>query len=229
MTPVHPPTPDAPRRVPFPGGLYVILDPAIAGSLSLHDFVRMALDSKVRTFQLRMKTMETRAFFEMAAALCPLVQSGGGAFIVNDRCDVALAVGADGVHLGQEDLPLADARAILGGEKLIGISTHTLGQALEAEAGGADYIGFGPIFPTTTKENPDPVVGVAGLREVRARLRIPIVAIGGITVRNAAEVMAAGADAVAAVSAVLAATDPEAALWELLKAVPSPPGGRGPG
>lgn len=163
--------------------------------------------------------METRAFYEMAATLCPLVQSGGGAFIVNDRCDVALAVGADGVHLGQEDLPLADARAMLGGQKLIGISTHNLAQALEAEAGGADYIGYGPIFATMTKEKPDPVVGVVGLGEVRARLRIPIVAIGGITPRNVTEVMAAGADAVAAVSAILAAADPQAALGELLKAV----------
>jgi thiamine-phosphate pyrophosphorylase len=192
----------------------------------------MALAAKVRTFQLRMKTMETRAFYEMAAVLCPLVQGDGGTFIANDRCDVALAVRADGVHLGQEDLPLADARAFLGREKLIGVSTHNLTQALAAEAGGADYIGFGPIFPTTTKEKPDPVVGVAGLREVRARVRIPIVAIGGITVGNTAEVMAAGADAVAVVSAVLVAPDPQAALTELLKVVrlnPSPPGGRGLG
>jgi len=192
----------------------------------------MALAAKVRTFQLRMKTPETGAFYEMASALCPLVQGDGGIFIVNDRCDVALAVGADGVHLGQEDLPLADARAFLGREKRIGVSTHNLTQALEAEAGGADYIGFGPIFPTTTKEKPDTVVGVAGLREVRARVRIPIVAIGGITPRNAAEVMTAGADAVAVVSAVLAAPDPQAALMELLKVVrlnPSPPEGRGLG
>jgi thiamine-phosphate pyrophosphorylase len=181
----------------------------------------MALAAKVRTFQLRMKTPETGAFYEMAAVLCPLVQGDGGTFIVNDRCDVALAVGADGIHLGQEDLPLADARAFLGREKLIGVSTHNLTQALEAEAGGADYLGFGPIFPTTTKENPEPVVGVVGLREVRARVRIPIVAIGGITARNAAEVMAAGADAVAVVSAVLAAADPSAAIVELVRAIES--------
>ncbi|HLG43917.1 MAG TPA: thiamine phosphate synthase [Nitrospirales bacterium] len=232
MTRTHPPAPDAAKRVLFPGGLYLILDPAVAGPRSLPDLVGMALAAKVRTFQLRMKTPETGAFYEMASALCPLVQGDGGIFIVNDRCDVALAVGADGVHLGQEDLPLADARAFLGREKRIGVSTHNLTQALEAEAGGADYIGFGPIFPTTTKEKPDTVVGVAGLREVRARVRIPIVAIGGITPRNAAEVMTAGADAVAVVSAVLAAPDPQAALMELLKVVrlnPSPPEGRGLG
>ncbi len=140
-------------------------------------------------------------------------------FIVNDRCDVAKAVGADGVHLGQEDLPLVDARAILGSGKLIGVSTHSLAQALEAEKAGADYIGFGPIFQTTTKENPDPVVGVGGLREVRARVRIPIVAIGGITAQNVADVMNAGADGAAAISAILAAPDPSKAMIELISAI----------
>jgi thiamine-phosphate pyrophosphorylase len=138
---------------------------------------------------------------------------------VNDRVDVAQAVGADGAHLGQEDLPLADARAILGPDKLIGISAHNLKQALEADAGGADYIGFGPIFPTSTKEHPDPIVGLTGLREVRAKVRLPIVAIGGITTKNVSEVVAAGADCCAVISAVLAAPDPPAALAELIKAI----------
>ena len=200
-------------------GLYLILDPSIAGSRSLTGIVQTALDAGVRFFQLRMKTLETGKLHEMASVLCPLVQKGGGIFIVNDRVDVAKAVGADGVHLGQEDLPLADARAILGPGRLIGISTHNLVQATEAEAGGADYIGFGPIFRTATKENPDPVVGVAGLREVRARVRIPIVAIGGITAKNAGDVRAAGADGIAVVSAVLAAPDPQAAIAELLRAI----------
>lgn len=181
--------------------------------------MQTALDAGVRLFQLRMKTPEARTFYEMAAVLCLLVQKGGGIFIVNDRVDIAKAIGADGVHLGQEDLPLADARTILGPGKLIGISTHNPAQAVEAEAGGADYIGYGPIFPTMTKENPDPVVGVDGLREARARVRIPIVAIGGITAKNAADVRAAGADGVAVVSAVLAATDPQAAIAELLREI----------
>lgn len=202
-------------------GLYLILDPSVAGTRSLSDLVKTALDAEVRLFQLRMKAAETGSLYEMAAALCPLVHKGGGTFIVNDRCDVAAAVGADGVHLGQDDVPLADARAILGPGKLIGISTHNLAQAIEAQAGGADYIGFGPIFPTATKENPDPVVGVEGLREVKARLRIPIVAIGGINARNAAAVRAAGADCVAVVSAVLAASDPKGAIAELRKAIVS--------
>jgi thiamine-phosphate pyrophosphorylase len=219
MRPLHPPAPDAPRRVPFPAGLYLILDPAVAGSLSLTDLVKAALTIGVRLFQLRMKTPHAGEFYDLAAQLCAVVQAGGGTFIVNDRVDVAQVVGAEGVHLGQEDLPLADARAILGPDKLLGISTHTMNQALEAEAGGADYIGFGPIFPTSTKEHPDPVVGIAGLREVRAKVRLPIVAIGGITAKNAREVVAAGADCVAVISAVLAAPDPPAAIKELMKAI----------
>ena len=200
-------------------GLYLILDPDVAGDRSLADLCSAALAAGVRMFQLRMKTPDTGRVYDRASQLCPLVRKGGGMFIVNDRCDVAKAVGADGVHLGQEDLPLVDARAILGSGKLIGVSTHSLAQALEAEKAGADYIGFGPIFQTTTKENPDPVVGVGGLREVRARVRIPIVAIGGITAQNVADVMNAGADGAAAISAILAAPDPSKAMIELISAI----------
>lgn len=202
-----------------PRGLYLILDPAVAGSLSLTDLVKTALTTGVRLFQLRLKTPHAGEFYDLAAQFCALVRAGGGTFIVNDRVDVAQAVGADGVHLGQEDLPLADARAILGPDKLIGISTHTMKQALDADAGGADYIGFGPIFPTSTKEHSDPVVGIAGLRELRAKVRVPIVAIGGITTKNVREVVAAGADCCAVVSAVLVAPDPKRALVELLKEI----------
>ncbi len=219
MRPLHPPAPDAPRRVPFPAGLYLILDPAVAGSLLLTDLVKTALRTGVRVFQLRMKTPHAGEFYDLAAQFCALIQAGGGTFIVNDRVDVAQAVGADGVHLGQEDLPLADARAILGPDKLIGISTHTMNQALEADAGGADYVGFGPIFPTSTKEQPDPVVGIAGLREVRAKVRLPIVAIGGINAKNVREVVAAGADCCAVISAVLSASNPGKAMAELVKAI----------
>src|SRR5438128_7979560 len=219
MHPLHPPAPDAPRRVPFPAGLYLILDPAVAGSLSLPDLVKTALTTGLWRFEWRMKTAHAGEFYDLAAQSCALVRAGGGTFIVNDRVDVAQAVGADGVHLGQEDLPLADARKLMGPDKLIGISTHNLKQAVEAEAGGADYIGFGPIFPTTTHEHPDPVVGLAGLREVRAKVHLPIVAIGGITTKNVREVVAAGADCVAVISAVLAAPDPGNAMSELVKEI----------
>jgi thiamine-phosphate pyrophosphorylase len=170
-------------------------------------------------FQFRMKTPHTGKMYATASRLASLIKAGRGYCIVNDRCDVALAVGADGVHLGQEDLPLAEARAIVGQNVLIGVSTHNLAQALEAQAGGADYIGFGPIFPSSSKTNPEPVVGIEGLREVRARVRIPIVAIGGITAKNAADVIAAGADGVAVISAILGAADPKSAIVEMMKTI----------
>lgn len=128
-------------------------------------------------------------------------------FIVNDRCDLALAVEADGVHLGQDDLPLELARSILGPDKLIGISTHREAEVVAATAGGADYVGFGPIFPTGTKTDHEPVVGTAGLQQARALTRLPIFAIGGMTPANVEAVMAAGADGVAVISALARAAD----------------------
>jgi thiamine-phosphate pyrophosphorylase len=215
----HPPTPDAPRRVLFPTGLYLILDPAVAGGRPLEEIARQALRQGIRTFQLRVKTPETGVLYGLASTLAPVIQAAAGMLIINDRCDVALAVGADGVHLGQEDLPVAEARALMGPQRIIGISTHTLAQALEAEAQGADYLGFGPIFPTSTKSNPEPVVGIERLREVRARVRLPIVAIGGINAGNIRMVADAGSEAPAVLSAVIAAPDPTRAIAELMTAL----------
>ena len=186
---------------------------------SLEEITAEALRLGVRVFQLRVKTPDTGVMHDLASKLAPVIRAAGGLFIVNDRCDVALAVGADGVHLGQEDLPVAEARALVGPGMLIGISTHSLDQAMESEAAGADYIGFGPIFPTRTKSAPEPVVGIEQLREVRARVRLPIVAIGGIQVGNIRAVADAGADAVAVLSAVLAAPDPSRALDDLKRAM----------
>jgi thiamine-phosphate pyrophosphorylase len=149
-----------------------------------------------------------------------LIRAGAG---VNDRLDVALAVGADAVHLGQDDLPLADARRVAQGRLLIGVSTHDEAQVRAAVAGGADYLGFGPVYATGTKENPDPVQGTAGLaRAVAAAGGVPIVAIGGITVERAAEVAAAGATAACAIAAVNGAKDPEAAGRAIACAFASP-------
>ncbi|MEP6600940.1 MAG: thiamine phosphate synthase, partial [Nitrospirota bacterium] len=211
--------PALPRKTLFPGGLYLILDPAVAAGRPLEGIARQALQQGIRTFQLRTKASETGVFYDLASTLAPVIQAAGGLFIVNDRCDVALAVGADGVHLGQEDLPVAEARALLGPRMLIGISTHNLVQALEAEALGADYLGFGPIFATPTKSHPEPVVGIERLREVRARIRLPIVAIGGINAANIRMVADAGSDASAVLSAVLAAPDPTRAIAELMRAL----------
>ena len=130
----------------------------------------------------------------------------GCLFVVNDRVDIALACGADGVHLGQEDLPLAAARRIMG-NKLIGISTHSLEQAKEAERGGADYIGFGPIFGSVTKETGYSPRGLTMLQEIRSAVRLPIVAIGGITEANVTKVWQVGADAAAMISDLIATKD----------------------
>jgi thiamine-phosphate pyrophosphorylase len=203
----------------LPQGVYLILDPAVSSRCPLDEIVRLGLAAGVRIFQLRAKTLPAGEVYTLAASLAPLVQHGGGCFIVNDRCDIALAVGADGVHLGQQDLPLADARMVVGQQMLIGLSTHTLEQAVQAEIDGADYIGFGPIFATTTKSDPDAVVGLEGLRQVRARVRLPIVAIGGITTHIAGDVVRGGADGVAVISAVMAAPDPASAIADLVRAV----------
>jgi thiamine-phosphate pyrophosphorylase len=208
---------DAPRRLPLSRKLYLVLDPAFPAAGDLHNLTQSALAAGVQMFQVRMKTAPTGEFYTNAAGLYPRIKAAAGRFIINDRCDVALAVGADGVHLGQEDLPLAEARRMLGPDKIIGISTHTVAQALEAQEGGADYIGLGPIYATRSKIDPHPCVGLAGLREVRARVRLPIVAIGGISLVNVADVLAAGADYVAALSAILAAQNPDAAMRAMLK------------
>lgn len=142
-----------------------------------------------------------------ALALRQAATKTGSLLIVNDRCDLAVAVDADGVHLGQGDLPLAYARRLLGPDKIIGLSTHSVAQVQEALRGQPDYLGFGPIFSTSTKPDHDPVVGLEGLRAVRPLTRLPMFAIGGITAETAGKVMAAGADGLAVASAILTAAD----------------------
>ena len=142
-----------------------------------------------------------------AKALRQAATEVGALLVVNDRCDLAMAVEADGVHLGQEDLPIAYARQLLGPDKIIGLSTHTVAQVREAGTGQPDYIGFGPIFHTATKADHDPVVGLEGLRAARSLTTLPMFAIGGITAASSGQVMAAGADGVAVISAILTAPD----------------------
>jgi thiamine-phosphate pyrophosphorylase len=161
--------------------------------------------------QLRMKGAEAGPMLAAAQALREAL-AGRAPLCVNDRLDVALAAGAELCHLGQEDLPLAAARAIAAGRCALGVSTHSLAQALAADAGGADYLGFGPVFATRSKANPDPVVGLDGLAEVTRRVRRPVVAIGGIRLEDAPRVAAAGAAAAAVIGAVLGAADPTAAV-----------------
>ena len=177
-----------------------------------------ALAAGVRLFQYRNKSGSRKEVYNVSFELAGMVKRSGGIFIVNDHADIAKAADADGVHLGQDDLPLEYGRKVMGGDKLIGISTHSVEQAREAEAAGADYIGFGPLFPTATKDA-GPYQGAEMLRLVRKAVTLPVLAIGGIRPDNLAEAMQAGADGVAVISAVLSARDPGAAARDLIKRI----------
>jgi thiamine-phosphate pyrophosphorylase len=188
-------------------GLYVILDPSANPDRTLLDVLTASAKAGAKLFQYRNKTASMKAAYEEALPLRNAAHELGVLFIVNDRCDLALAVDADGVHLGQGDLPLHLARKVMGPEKLIGISTHSQEQVVAATAGEPSYLGFGPIFTPGSKTDHDPVVGMAGLKAIRQLTRLPIFAIGGITLNNAGEVIRSGADGVAAISAVMKAPD----------------------
>ena len=193
--------------------LYAVLDtaarPALPAETAAEVSVAALLRAGVRVIQYRHKEPFRRAHFQECAALARQIHEAGGVFVVNDRADVADLSGADGVHLGQEDLPPEKARLFLGKARLIGYSTHTLDQARLAAAAPVDYIAVGPVFPTQTKKNPDPVVGLALVSAVRSLTNQPLVAIGGITMENAPSVLAAGADAVAVIRDLLAGPDLE--------------------
>lgn len=188
-------------------GLYVLLDPVAAKGRPLVDVLQQACDGGARLFQYRDKQAAMREAYRTASTLRERAAALGCLFIVNDRCDLALAVEADGVHLGQEDLPIAIARQLLGPQRLIGASTHRPEQVTQATLEGADYLGYGPIFETATKSDHEPVVGVAGLQAMRGLTRLPVFAIGGMTLEAVDAVKAAGADGVAVISAVVGAAD----------------------
>lgn len=170
-------------------------------SLSLFEATFNVLKAGIKFIQYREKDKTRRQLYEEALELRRLTHSFNATLIINDHADIALAVDAEGVHLGQEDLPLKEARKIMG-RKIVGISTHNIKQAKAAEAGGADYIGFGPIFHTTTKDAGIPV-GVDNLRIIKQNVNIPVIAIGGINLDNIESVINAGADAVAVATAIL--------------------------
>ena len=184
--------------------IYPITDARLSG-LSHAEQVRRLGAGGATFVQVREKHLSPREFYGEAAEALRVARELGVRLIVNDRVDIALALGADGVHLGQDDLPPAAARELLGERAVIGFSTHNEVQAREAARLPVDYIAIGPIFQTSSKENPDPVVGLEGLRRVRDIVgQIPLVAIGGVGPENAREVLAAGADAVAVISLLLA-------------------------
>lgn len=187
--------------------LYAIIDPAQAGGRSIDEFAAALLAAGVKLIQIRDKKAFSGELYLKARRLAETVRKAGGTFIVNDRADVARAVDADGVHVGQDDLPAESARAVIGPGKILGYSTHVLEQVREADQSPADYIAFGPIFPTLSKDNPDAIVGLAGLRDARNATTKPLVAIGGITLSNARGVIEAGADSVAVIRDLIGAGD----------------------
>ena len=204
-----------PSRRLQPPPLYAILDPEQTKGRATETALRELLEGGIKLIQLRAKAMTPVDFLQLASTTRTLTRSYSCRLIVNDRVDIALACEADGVHLGQEDLPLYAARKLMG-DRIIGISTHSREQAKEAEKGGADYIGFGPMFGTTTKATGYSARGLTMLRQVRDAVRVPIVAIGGISESNVEEVWQAGADSAAIISDLLGTADIAAKVKRIL-------------
>jgi thiamine-phosphate diphosphorylase len=201
--------------VRLPSPLYAILDRSVAQGRDLPDLLDAVLAGGCRLVQLREKTMPLDELLPLARRFARRCREAGALLIVNDRADLALAADADGLHVGQDDLPARQARGLLRPNMILGVSTHDPEQARRAVADGADYVAVGSIFPTTTKAGFQ-LVGPELIRRVRPEVPIPLVAIGGITAENAAAVLGAGADAVAVISALCAAPDPEAATRAFL-------------
>ena len=203
----------------FPSRVYPIIDTLGDPARSHVELADEILQAGAPLVQLRLKDHPSGTFVEIARAVKAVADRRGARLIINDRADVAQLVDAAGVHLGQEDLPPAAARQILGPGKIIGVSTHSLAQVeTVARDGVADYIGFGPIYRTTSKERPDPVQGLEGLRAVRSRITLPIVAIGGITAATVPDALAAGADAAALIAEIVRAADVTATVRALMGA-----------
>jgi thiamine-phosphate pyrophosphorylase len=200
--------------------LYAIIDHDLLTTSELILAETLA-GSGVELIQYRNKTAPSRQFFDISRQLSSALAPRGVRFIVNDRADIALLAGAGGVHVGQDDLSVEEARAICGKESWVGVSTHTLDQVEAADRTSADYIALGPVFPTTTKKNPDAVVGTELLRRARQITAKPLVAIGGITLERAAEVYLAGADSLAVIRDLICAAKPGERAREYLEVAAS--------
>ena len=184
-------------------GYYFITDSKLSRAGNMSD-VLSAVSCGVEVVQYRNKNAETRQMYEEAALLGKICLDFDTIFLINDRVDIALAAEADGVHLGQSDMPCLAARKLLGPEKIIGVTVHNLAEALQAESIGADYLGVSPIFQTATKPDAGKPAGISLIEEIRAQVDIPLIAIGGINHSNASEVVRAGADGLCAISCVVA-------------------------
>lgn len=195
--------------------LYLVTDDELAQGRPLPQIVAAAVRGGVTVVQLRAKNCCAHDLLQRAHALLALLRPLGVPLIVNDRLDIALAAGADGVHLGQDDLPCTAARRLAGPDFTIGVSVGNAAEARRAEADGADYLGVSPLHTTPTKPDAPPATGLAGLRAIRAATQLPLVVIGGLHTGNVAEALHAGADGIAVVSAIMAAPDPTAAAAAL--------------
>jgi thiamine-phosphate pyrophosphorylase len=196
--------------------IYILTDTSFSHGRTHLELARDAIAGGADAVQLRAKGINDLAFYEAARALRDLTRRTNTPFIVNDRVDIALAVDADGIHIGQDDLPAKVIRGITGGKKVLGVSARSVDEAVEAERNGADYVGLGPIYEArATKPNAGEPLGLDLIKAVRKRCKVPIVGIGGIGPQNIAEVLAAGADGVAVISAVVSAPDVTNAVREL--------------
>jgi thiamine-phosphate pyrophosphorylase len=201
--------------------LYVVTDSRLVDERALAGVIEAAIRGGAGVIQYREKYADTCRMVASARELCQVCRRLGSVFLVNDRLDVALAVDADGVHVGQKDMPVALARSLLGPDKLLGVSVQDARALDEAVSHGADYLSLSPVFATPTKPDHEEPLGLEAVRALAGRSRLPVVAIGGINRANVAEVMRAGVHGVCAISAVLGAPDPERAareLYELAKA-----------
>ena len=203
--------------------LYLVTDRGLSLGRTTIDIVRSAISGGVTCVQLREKQGSTREFIAEARAIRALLDGLETRIplIINDRIDVAMAIGADGVHLGQTDMHISDARRLAGSSLFIGISVESVADAIRAEAEGADYIGVSPVFATPTKNDTAPPLGLEGIRAIRAAVSLPLVGIGGIKAENAAEIIRAGADGVAVVSAIVSASCPQSAATALKQQIQS--------
>lgn len=200
--------------------LYVITDEQLSRGRTHAEIARAAVQGGADVIQLRDKTVSSKTLFETALAIRQLTKDAGVAFIVNDRLDIALAVDADGLHIGQQDLPAPAARKLLGPDKILGVSATNPAEAIRAETQGADYIGVGPIFEArTTKADAGEPRGLRLLQKIRRKCSVPITAIGGIKHDNAARAILAGADNLAVISAIVSADDIAAACRDMLKVI----------
>ena len=199
--------------------LYFIADFESSKGKDLVWIVEKAVKGGATVVQLRAKSISTREFLDISMKIHSFLKKKRVPLIINDRIDIALALDADGVHLGQKDMPLQIARKILGKEKIIGISVNNIEEAMEAENNGADYLGVGPVFPTTTKPDIRAPLGIEGLRKIREKIKIPIIAIGGINKSNVHEVYSTGVDGIAVVSAIILSPDPCQAAEKLIEEI----------